>query len=321
MGFTTDNVPARRIAQVAGVGGIAVGVVALIALYSTKPINPLIAVASFVPILLAVTLAASLICLVFRRWILLAISVVLIAVGASVISPLYVANSSEIDGPTLRVMQANLLFGQADPASLTATVREKAVDVLTVQELTTSLEGSLRDQGLEQLLPHHYLVPDEAGGGGAGIYSRYPLTETRELNGFGPTNLVAEVGFSTPFTLLAVHPGPAYVTPPDVWTAELSTLRNALDAAAAEETVIVSGDFNTTFTHKQFRDLLDVGYSDAADQLGVGIVRTYPADKKFPAIVGIDHVLLRGGQAKSLDRIEIEGSDHFGLIVDVAIPN
>lgn len=321
MGFTTDNVPARRIAQVAGVGGIAVGVVSLIALYSTKPINPLIAVASFVPILLAVTLAASLICLVFRRWILLAISVVLIAVGASVISPLYVANSSEIDGPTLRVMQANLLFGQADPASLTATVREKAVDVLTVQELTTSLEGSLRDQGLEQLLPHHYLVPDEAGGGGAGIYSRYPLTDTRELNGFGPTNLVAEVGFSTSFTLLAVHPGPAYVTPPDVWTAELSTLRNALDAAAAEETVIVSGDFNTTFTHKQFRDLLDVGYSDAADQLGVGIVRTYPADKKFPAIVGIDHVLLRGGQAKSLERIEIEGSDHFGLIVDVAIPN
>ena len=64
MGFTTDNVPARRIAQVAGVGGIAVGVIALISLYSTKPINPLIAVASFVPMLLAVTLAASLICLV-----------------------------------------------------------------------------------------------------------------------------------------------------------------------------------------------------------------------------------------------------------------
>lgn len=174
MGLTTDNVPARRIAQVAGVGGIAVGVVALIAFYSTKPINPLIAVASFVPMLLAVTLVASLICLIFRRWILLAISMLLIAVGASVISPMYVANSSEIDGPSLRVMQANLLFGQADPVSLTATVREKAVDVLTVQELTTSLEGSLRDQGLEQLLPHHYLVPDEAGGGGAGIYSRYP---------------------------------------------------------------------------------------------------------------------------------------------------
>lgn len=72
------------------------------------------------------------------------------------------------------------------------------------------------------------------------------------------------------------------MTPPDVWTAELSTLRNALDAAAAEETVIVSGDFNTTFTHKQFRDLLDVGYSDAADQLGVGIVRTIRRTRNFP---------------------------------------
>ncbi|WP_024794143.1 endonuclease/exonuclease/phosphatase family protein [Tomitella biformata] len=321
MAITRDNVLARRAAQAAGVAGITIGIVAVVAMYSTGPINPLIAAASFVPFLLAVTLLAALICLAFRRWILLGISVALLGVGASAISPMYVANGARAEGTTVRVMQANLLFGQADPDSLTRTVRERSIDVLTVQELTETLAASLRAAGLEQLLQYQYLIPDERGGGGAGIYSRYPLTDTRELDGYGPTNLGAEVGFSTPFTLLAVHPGPAYVTPPDIWTNELRNLRAALETAAASDTIIVSGDFNTTYLHKQFRDLLAVGYSDAAEQLGAGIVRTYPADKRYPAVIGIDHVLLRGAQAQTLERVEIEGSDHHGLIVDVVIPS
>lgn len=320
MPFTRDNSVARRAAQAAGVAGIAVGAIAIAALYSTAPINPLIAAASFVPFLLAVTLVTALVCVAFRRWILLAVSVALLGVGASVIGPMYVANGPQAEGPSVRVMQANLLFGQADPDTLTRTVRERSIDVLTVQELTEALADSLRAAGLEQLLRHQYLMPDERGGGGAGIYSRFPLTDTRELNGYGPTNLAAEVGFSPPFTLLAVHPGPAYVTPPDIWTNELRNLRAALEDAAASENVIVSGDFNTTYLHKQFRDLLAAGYSDAAEQLGAGIVRTYPADKAYPAIVGIDHVLTRGARARSLDRVEIDGSDHHGLVVDVVIP-
>lgn len=321
MGLFTENVAARRVAQLAGLAGVAAGTVAVVAMFSDRPINPLIALASFVPLLLTVTLVAALICLVFRRWILLAISAVLIGLGATVISPLYLANGQEADGPSVRVMQANLLFGAADPVSLTESVRAEAVDVLTVQELTETLAGRLRDQGLEDLLPYHYLMPDENGGGGAGIYSRFPLTDMRELDGYyGPTNLTAQVQFSMPFEILAVHPGPAYVTPPDVWTSELRDLRDAMaSAAAGDRPVVVSGDFNTTYTHKQFRELLDAGYSDAADQLGMGIVPTYPTDKSFPAIIGIDHVLTHGAQSTSLERIVIQGSDHHGLVVDVAV--
>ncbi|SNT29187.1 endonuclease/exonuclease/phosphatase family protein [Rhodococcoides kyotonense] len=323
MSFLTDNVAARRVAQVAGLSGVAAGAAAVAAMFTDRPINPLIALASFVPILLTVTLVAALICLVFRRWVLLTVSAILLGLGATVISPLYIANGQDIDAPTVRVMQANLLFGAADPVGLTDSVRTRSVDILTVQELTVTLAGSLREQGLEQLLPYQYLMPDENGGGGAGIYSRYPLTETRELDGYyGPTNLAAQVQFSTPFTLFNVHPGPAVVTPPDVWTAELTSLRDALaGAATADDAVVVSGDFNTTYTHKQFRDLLDAGYVDAADRLGMGIVPTYPADKPYPAIVGIDHVLTRGAEPKSLERIVIQGSDHHGLIVDVAVPD
>lgn len=320
MSFTRDNIAACRVAQVVGFAGVAVGLVALAAMFTTAPINPLIALASFVPLLLLATFVGLLVSLVFGRWILLAASVAVIGVGSSVIAPLYVANGETGDGSALRVMQANLMFGKADPTSLIDTAREREVDVLTVQELTETLAATLRDGGLERQFPYQYLIPDESGGGGAGIYSKYPLSQTRELNGFGPTNLVAEVGFSTPFTLVAVHPGPAYITPPDVWTTELDTLRSELAGfAAGDSPVVVSGDFNTTYQHKQFRNLLDAGYSDSADQLGSGIVPTYPTDKGIPAVVGIDHVLTRGAQARSLDRVSIDGSDHHGLVVDVSV--
>lgn len=320
MSFTKDNVPARRIAQLIGFVSVAVGAATVAAIFTTAPINPLIALASFVPLVLAGMVVGLIVSLVFRRWFLVTVSVVLVGVIAAVISPLYVAGGSTDGGETLTIMQSNFQFGRADPTIVVDTAREHDADVLTVQELTGSLVESLREQGLEETFPYQYLIPDDAGGGGSGIYSKFPLSETRELTGYGPTNLVATVGFTTPFTLVAVHPGPAVITPPDVWTAELATLRDQLaEFAAGSAPVVVSGDFNTTYQHKQFRELLAAGYSDAADQLGSGIVPTYPTDKSYPAIIGIDHVLMRGVDARSLEKVTIEGADHHGLIVEVSV--
>lgn len=320
MSFTEDNVPARRIAQLIGLVIVVVGAATIAAIFTTAPINPLIALASFVPLVLAGMVVGLIVSLVFRRWFLVTASVVVGGVISSVIAPLYVAGGSTDGGETLTIMQSNFQFGKADPAIVVETAREHDADVLTVQELTETLAQSLRDKGLEETFPYQYLIPDETGGGGSGIYSKFPLSDTRELNGYGPTNLVATVGFTTPFTLVAVHPGPAVVTPPDIWTGELATLRDQLAEFAADDApVVVSGDFNTTYQHKQFRELLAAGYSDAADQLGSGFVPTYPTDKSYPAIIGIDHVLTRGADARSLEKVTIEGADHHGLIVDVSI--
>ncbi|MGB6053260.1 MAG: endonuclease/exonuclease/phosphatase family protein, partial [Rhodococcus sp. (in: high G+C Gram-positive bacteria)] len=68
MSFTRDNVPARRVAQAVGLGGIAVGIVAVVSMFHSRPINLLIAAASFVPLLIAVTAAGLVVSLVFRRW-------------------------------------------------------------------------------------------------------------------------------------------------------------------------------------------------------------------------------------------------------------
>jgi len=223
------------------------------------------------------------------------------------------------DGVRLRVMQANLMVGRADPTAVVGQARENSVDVVTIQELTDESVIGLRDAGMEELFPYSYLRPYVTGGGGAGIYSRLPISESRELVGYGPVNLATriEVPDSEPISLLAVHPGPAYVTPAEIWTAELDTLRDDLEAVSGTGPVIVSGDFNTTYSHKKFRNLLDAGYSDAAAQLGKGLVPTYPTDKGTPAVVGIDHILSNSGHARSLERIDLPGSDHHGLIGEI----
>ena len=300
--------------------GILTGLVAMVAYYTDTQVNVLIALASFVPLMFVAVVFGGLVALIGRRWILAAISALVLVAGAASYAPLYVADAApSSDGVRLRVMQANLMVGQADPTAVVDQARKNSVDVVTIQELTDASVIGLTDAGMNDLFPYSYLRPYATGGGGAGIYSRLPLSDSRELNGYGPMNLETRVDVpdSEPILLLAVHPGPAYITPADIWTAELDTLRSDLEAAAGTGPVIVSGDFNTTYSHKKFRNLLDAGYSDAAAQLGKGLVPTYPTDKGTPAVVGIDHILSNSGHALSLERIDLPGSDHHGLIGEI----
>lgn len=300
--------------------GILTGLLAMVAYYTDTRVNVLIALASFVPLMFIAVVFGALVALIGRRWVLAGVSMLVLAAGAVSYAPLYTADAVPgSDGVRLRVMQANLMVGQADPTAVVGQARENSVDVVTVQELTDASVIGLRDSGMEELFPYSYLRPYVTGGGGAGIYSRLPLSDSRELDGYGPVNLATriEVPDSQPISLLAVHPGPAYITPPEIWTAELDTLRDDLEAVSGTGPVIVSGDFNTTYSHKKFRNLLDAGYSDAAAQLGKGLMPTYPTDKGTPAVVGIDHILSNSGRARSLERIDLPGSDHHGLIGEV----
>lgn len=218
-------------------------------------------------------------------------------------------------------MQANIKVGQADPLSLVRTVRDRDVDVLTVQELTDeSIEG-LHAAGLDTLLPHRFVVSYGPGGQSGGIYSRFPLSGTRVLDGFLSANLAADldVGLRQPVALFAVHPAPAYLFPAHVWAAELRRLHAEMASNALPGNVVVSGDVNATYTQRQYRALLTDGYADVADQLGAGLVPTMPADRRTPALIGIDRMITKGAVATSLDRIDIAGSDHHGLVVDVRL--
>ena len=73
--------------------------------------------------------------------------------------------------------------------------------------------------------------------------------------------------------------------------------------------LIVGADFNSTYDHRQYREMLANSSPgrpqplvDAAEQLGAGIVATYPAGRRYPALLAIDKRLHRGAAAEASEK-------------------
>jgi len=250
-----------------------------------------------------------------RRWWTTGAAAVMTLLVLAVQVPPNVA--ADARGPhRLVILQANLKVGAADPAALVRAVRHDRVELLATEELTTPEQQRLLAAGLGRLLPYRFTKPLPDGGGGLGIWSRYPLRETRDVPGFWLGVLSARVALpGQPATFLAVHLTPPYPYADDRWRREIARLRTVLPADGA---VLAAGDFNATTDHAQFRDLIDHGYADAAEQAGAGYLPTYPNDRWYGPVIGIDHVLGRGGfVADRADTLELPGSDHRGLVVRV----
>lgn len=305
---------------------IAAGVVAVTIYFSHTQNQYVVALTSFAPLLILLSVVGAVVAAVARRWILTVASIAVVTVGATLFGPLYLsdADPSATNGPaapTVRVMQSNLMLGLADPNEIVRLVSDEKIDVLTVQELTRDAEAALDAAGMDALLPHRFTRPTPGGGGGAGIYSRFPMTGERELPVFTLSNLAVDldVGVAEPVRIYTVHPVPPYPSPAPLWASEMGLLKDEFTTTTGLTNVIVSGDFNSTRSHSRFRDILDIGYDDAADRTGSGLIPTYPTDKPYPPLVGIDHILTRGASATSLQRITLPGSDHHGLIAQVSL--
>ncbi|MCL2533127.1 MAG: endonuclease/exonuclease/phosphatase family protein [Nocardiaceae bacterium] len=321
-----DRRTARTTAAVfAAVCGL-LGAAGLVASWMNVENRFVVLLAAQTPTLLVVALLGAVVAMIAQRWLVEAACLIVCALGVWMLAPLYLPGADgiapdEATGPTVRIMQANIKVGQADPWSLVRTVRDRDVDVLTVQELTDESIAGLHAAGLDTLLPNRFVVSYGPGGQGGGIYSRFPLSNTRNLDGFLSANLSADldVGLREPLALFAVHPAPAYLFPAPEWAAELRRLHAEMTSNSLPDNVVVSGDFNATYTQRQYRALLTDGYADAADQVGAGLVPTMPAGRRLPPMIGIDRVITRAAAVTDLDRIDIVGSDHYGLVVDVRL--
>jgi endonuclease/exonuclease/phosphatase family metal-dependent hydrolase len=221
-------------------------------------------------------------------------------------------------GPMLRMLTVNLYFGRADAEVVVARVRQVGADVLFLQELTADAVTRLKQAGLDDLMPHTQL--DLRGGSrGSGIYSRFPLSE-------GPS--VAPVHMAQPTALLelpngdrvelvCVHP----VTPnlgrggAAPWRAELEAL-----PPPGELPRVLAGDFNATLDHAAFRDVLHLGYADAALQAGKALTPTWGPPGQG-AVLTLDHVLVpRGCAVLEYSVHVVPGTDHRAVYAEIQLP-
>ncbi|EOM75626.1 endonuclease/exonuclease/phosphatase family protein [Rhodococcus rhodnii] len=302
------------------VGAVGVGV------HFVGPVSDrLIRIASFVPWLVLVGVVGALLLLAARSWVLAAVASLVAIVGVATYAPLYVADGDQpgagrVAGAPLTLLQTNIRLGEADPDALVRMIAERDVDLVTVQELTFGSVERLDAAGIGDLLPYRFTAPKEDGsGGGTGIYSRYPVTDGEVARGFAMANVTARLDVDgREVAVAALHPLPPFPEPAWRWAGEMERIGDVLTGFAADGApVVVCGDFNSTWSHTRYRALLTDGYRDAADLSGAGFVPTYPTDSRIPALVGIDHVVVRDTAVSSFERVSVAGSDHAGLLVTV----
>ena len=222
-------------------------------------------------------------------------------------------------GPELRVLAANAKFGDADPEQLAALVRDNRIDALAVSELTDRFAAGLERAGIGELVPHSAIRTGDRATG-TGLYSRLPLSARSAEplpGGFTLARGTVEPPDAPPVELVAVHTVPPTGVTPTAWADDLA----ALPAAGDGQLRVLLGDFNATLDHAEFRALIDRGYDDAAATLGDGLAPTWPANRRLPPLVTIDHVLADeriGVREYSVERLD--DTDHRPVFAALQLP-
>jgi len=254
-----------------------------------------------------------------RRTPLVVVLVLVLGLTAAHLSwvvPLFVPDHRPARTPTITVLSLNVYRGEADPQALVAAAEQ--VDIVVLLETTPDWLRSLEPMGWDTRFPYALGSPRD-GSFDTAVYSRFPL---------GGSTLIGPTSFQQWFTtvdapgigvirLAGVHPCNPYCGS-NRWQSEHAALR-AVVRPYLDQPMIVAGDFNAVDDQGPMQTLRADGLRSATDLTGAGWLPTYPANRVFPPLLPIDHILLSPRlTATSLHRLRIPGTDHLGLVATVA---
>ncbi len=221
------------------------------------------------------------------------------------------------DAEPVVVMTTNLLRGRADTAGLMEQVRDHGVDLLVVNEITSSSLVALEEAGLREVLPFR-----EGNPGADGTVTGTMVFSTQQtlLRDVLDTRLGGLVVDTLGLRLVAVHPmAPVW---PEDWRVDHDRV---LTAVEEHDPDLVAGDFNATPDHQPMRDLDDAGYRSSMELINAGFEPTWPVEGLFGLVgfVGpvapIDHVLVSDDWAVTeSEATELDGTDHKPVVAVVA---
>ena len=288
---------------------------------------------SFVPLALAPTLVVVVLAALWRRRVLLVVSALALVVNGwwhagyfmptarvSSAATAAVAAQATTDDSYARVMTLNCLAGHASAADIVRVVREQHVEVLCLQEINDSMVSDLENAGIGELLPYHVIstgATSVSNGGRNGIWTLAPQDNvSRNLLPIETSSMPAvnvQIGSRT-VRVVSVHPNSPTRGAQDLWNEGLSVIGSL---SSYDHAYLIMGDFNSTWDHARFRDLLGDAFVDASQQSGQGFHMTYPSNSKIPSLIEIDHIVYAkssGITVSSLEAVEISGSDHRALL-------
>jgi len=266
-------------------------------------------------ILVAIACGGALIA--FHSWRVLPLALVVACLNAWYVAP-YVLKKQP-GGPaessaSIKLMQANVLQSNENYQKVLKTIAEVGPDVLVVQELTPEFKEATTS--LEHVYPY-WRVEARVGGGGMGIFSRYPMTDIQVLTLDQSTHLAIlarlEIAGRS-VALLGLHP----TTPVTREKFKNRTLQFEKAVAlmnAINGPRVLIGDLNTAMWSPYFSDLVrDSGLRDT--RLGFGIKTSWPVPVPSFLRIPIDHCLLSDDfQVTNVEVGSSIGSDHLPLVV------
>jgi endonuclease/exonuclease/phosphatase family metal-dependent hydrolase len=226
----------------------------------------------------------------------------------------------------LKVMNINALHGEADAAAIVRLVRDNGIGLLAVEEHTPALEERLDAAGLAALLPHRVSRP-AARASGTAVFAVHPL----ELTGMVPDSQfvmptvrlrAGDGDRSASVDVTVVHAKPPVDAGVTRWRQDLEALGKV---ASRPGNVVLIGDFNATYDHAEFRQLLagDGGrpLADVGVAAGSRLIPTWPMDSlPLPGIM-IDHIVTSTeilGSAYAVH--QVPGTDHAAVVATLSIP-
>ncbi|HLU28073.1 MAG TPA: endonuclease/exonuclease/phosphatase family protein [Glycomyces sp.] len=230
-------------------------------------------------------------------------------------------------GAELRVLSVNLYVGVANLEYVIELVDRYEPDLLSLQELSPSAYEQLAALGLEERMPHVIAEPAEQAVG-TGVYSLHPLERLEEAEPGGIFHQIAAEATlpgGEKARFLAVHnAAPATSERIPSWEADL----DSMPAPGGEVPWILVGDFNATLDHRLMREIIDEGYTDAADATGEGLSTTWrPVEGGYlrglvrPPAVTLDHVLVDERIAvRDFAVLDKKGSDHSPVVATIQLP-
>ncbi|MGI6230982.1 MAG: endonuclease/exonuclease/phosphatase family protein [Tractidigestivibacter sp.] len=288
---------------------------------------------SFVPLLFIPLLVILLLSGLWHRRVLMTVCVFALAVTTvwhygyfiptSQVSDSAVSNveaSASTDDSAARIMTLNTYNGSASAEEIVSLVKEYNVEVLCLEELTTDMVSELTAAGLNDVLPY-YVISEGASeinnGGRNGIWSAEPMSNVSDnLLPINTSSMPAAdiVIGNTTVRVVAVHPNSPVRGAEDEWSAGLSVIQSL---SGYDHAYLICGDFNSTWDHARFRELLGDTFVDAGEQSGQGFHMTYPSGGDLPSFIEIDHFVYSkdsGIVVSDLQTETVSGTDHKALI-------
>ena len=266
-----------------------------------------------IPLVLAIAAVG-----VWQRREALATTAALVGVGAFLLSaPLVIppGQASPNDGAVgVRVASINLLFSNPVVEEVADDLLRRDPDVIFFAEYTAQHHETLRSHPLAERYPYQ-LNRDGRFARGVSLWSKFPIDAKERPDGTDRTVDATVSGPDGPIRLLGVHP-PTPVFDFSEWELALGRIGDA--ASQGVQPILVVGDFNASYWHPGFRDLLSQDLTDAHIAQGVGWSTSWPTDELVPAFVRLDHALTGNGLVSTdVDDFRVPGSDHAGFVVTV----